>query len=665
MRPLLRTGKNIRATQVDALTISIIRGLITLSLFFSTLGCSFSGSVSDMLGQSLGDGKGSLSPSLVQISSSEVLVASSLLSSVGQSPAIPSQSAGLPALTATTNASNIVWGNTSSGSGVSSSGSGSSAAGGGILAVDAMASTSYTINVSITWPLGADPRCNILTPLSFLTCDLTSFILRTSDITSMTAAGGKLQLYAYDAKYPSAGLSSNQLNVVDFALRQVSDTSAGANDSFNALSTINNRLFALGTSIYRYDGDSKSFAAMTNINGTSDSARLPVAYNNKLMFFANSTAGGNMKLFSWNDSTEVLSQISNVHTGDNDFFTTDVFKNYVQANNKLYVFLNNPSYQYKLFEYSSPAETLIQVSNSNPTGGDIFGFLPDTMSVFEGKPVYRGLTSLGHCKVHWYDGTQTVQVSDINSGTCDDPSSFVDGGAGILYFYAGNSFLRWSPSAPGTITKVSTASVYSGASTVGVEPPILYNGKIFFVGMKAGYAKLMRYDPSLNTTTVITNIAGSSAPDDPSYFKIYNNKLFFVALNSSGKAKLFSYDDIGSGGLSQITDLSGGVANTDFALKGTTNPITIYTPYMTTYNNRLYFRANVDGSGSAKLFSYDDYSGKLYKVIDIRSSGNSDFDWTNTVEPVVYGKRLGLVMYNAAGYSKLYSLCETSAGCAP
>jgi hypothetical protein len=168
----------------------------------------------------------------------------------------------------------------------------------------------------------------------------------------------------------------------------------------------------------------------------------------------------------------------------------------------------------------------------------------------------------------------------------------------------------------------------------------------------------------------IANTAGVAASDDPDWLTVYHGKLFFVALNASGAAKLYVYDEVGGTGVRQVADLAGS-ANTDFAFTGATAPKRTYDPFFTEYNGRLYFRANTAATGgpvntgAPKLFAFDDATGSLYQVANILGNGSADLDWTLAAAPVVYGTRMGIMMNDSAGHAKVYSLCDATAGCVP
>jgi hypothetical protein len=624
----------------------------------------------------------SLAPTRLTISASQPLVAATWITTVGQNPGPPAMSGGLGPMALSSSTAFTAWADVPFGAGVGNTGAAAAPVVSGLAPIDATGAAAYPITVTGAWPFGATPACSVVAPLSSVTCAPSGFSLSTGAIGGITQSGGSLQITGYDANgSPSNHLNSNALPIIDFALRQVSDVNAGANDAVNSLAALGNQLFVLGAGLYRYDPSSQAYTRLTNINtGGNDNASLPQIYNNKLFFMASSTNTGLTKLYSWNDTgAGTLQQISNTHPGGKDYVSTDYFKGYVVVNNKLHVFLKNAANQYKLYQYDDTVgTTLLQVSDTTAgASDDVFANEPEKMQVFGTNVVFRGRIPAGHCKVMWYDGAQVVQVSNKNAGTCDDPGNLVAGPDSNLYFTldaggnAPGTFFKWSGAAPGTITQVlSGGTLYSDAWIANVHPPLVFNGKIFFGLLSGGYDKLSSYVPGAGSAISVASTAGASATDDPDWLTVYNGKIFFVALNASGAAKLYSYDDVGGAGLAQIADISGS-ANTDFGFTGSASPKQTYDPFFTVYNGRLYFRANTVATGGGvntgnpKLFAYDDTTQKLFKVADNSGAAAADFDWTNTAGPAVYGNRLGLVMGNSASHLKVFTLCDPGAGCAP
>ncbi|MGZ3687837.1 MAG: hypothetical protein ACXVBW_06035, partial [Bdellovibrionota bacterium] len=632
----------------------------------------------------------SLAPTTLTISTSAPIVAATLLTAGGQTPSIPAQYAGAgPYASSNPSAAYGGAGDAVPAGGTAAGGAGNNSPSAAPSITDATALTTYTISVSATWPSGANPTCSI-PGLSSITCSLSGFNLKSSDLSSLTQGGGSLSVSGCGSSSSKDCSSSNGLSMIDFALRQVSDINVGGADSINDLAAYNNKLFALGFALYAYDPSTNVFVRDTSVlNGVTDEKGFyPAVYNNKL-FYISQSAAGNWKLYSWNDATAALQQVSNVKGASTDFSdptatgagtgivdnTTkySYFKGHIQLNNKLYTIMIGSSGFTHLFEIDDIGATVKQVTKSaNNTTNDFSNdnMDADKLYLYNSKIVMRGNDTAGHCKLMWFDGASQTMVTNFG-GSCDNVANFTKGFDGNLYFFSNanggggtNPGELYSLDPTGTVptlitnTNAVNNNLYDWSGTVPQTGLINYNNKLFFSakvgGALGGKTKLVAFNGA--TITVISNIAGNGVADDPDYFTVYNNKLFFVAFNSSGKSKLYAYDDI-AGTLKQVTDTSSGSGNSDFTIAWTPSAPQwgnkAYDPLLTIYNNRLFFRANSTAAGAPKLYAYDDVSGKLYLVANLAGTAAADFNWKTWTKPVLYGpssaQRLGLVMFNSAG----------------
>ncbi|HNR88083.1 MAG TPA: hypothetical protein PKM65_07070 [Spirochaetota bacterium] len=199
---------------------------------------------------------------------------------------------------------------------------------------------------------------------------------------------------------------------------------------------------------------------------------------------------------------------------------------------------------------------------------------------------------------------------------------------------------------PAAYYRVRQVSNLSG--TADINKTVDYvecNGKLYFSGYLSGNTKLCCYDPAANTITQISNIR-AGAHDDPMGFgtdnrlMAVNNRVVFVANNTNGVAKLFSYNTL-TDTVTQVSDTRNSSTISDSIAAGLV------------HGTRVYFRAN-NASGRTKLYCYDTANDTLVQVSNTRNN-NAEHD--GPVPQAMYNGKLMFTAANSSGtgYTKLYA----------
>lgn len=235
-----------------------------------------------------------------------------------------------------------------------------------------------------------------------------------------------------------------------------------------------------------------------------------------------------------------ISQVLNIRSGASDSIISG--NALVSFNNRLYMAANNASNQLKIFRLGNSGEA-IQISNLNSSGPDVASF--SSFAVMNGELYFAGQDSSGTRLFKMNTNEEFVKVSNFNGSFGDGPSSI--------------------------------------AAT---------NNEVYFSGSVTFDKELMKAD-SAGVITRLSNI--NSASDAVNYITPWNNAVYFVALNSSGMAKLFK---LSSGVITQISNTRPGLSDS------------IYPPIV--FNGHLYFPA-VDAGGHRNLYRLDS-SDQIVKV---------------------------------------------------
>jgi ELWxxDGT repeat protein len=207
---------------------------------------------------------------------------------------------------------------------------------------------------------------------------------------------------------------------------------------------------------------------------------------------------------------------------------------------------------------------------------------------------------------------QTLE-SFPNNQTLQVPSNFINFNNMMYYFARDSSFQYALYATDGTSANNQLIKNLGFASTVNLTDEntfndfkIIFNNKMYFNFSNTLYQS--------DGTTAGTTVFNSSI-QRARYFKIYNNRLYFVAYNNASGVELWSTDGTVAG-TSLLKDINPGTAN---AFNDQ-----LYDPHLTLFNNKLFFVAN-DGVHGYELWSTDgnEVGTTLFKDIRTNEGDNT------------------------------------------
>ncbi len=174
---------------------------------------------------------------------------------------------------------------------------------------------------------------------------------------------------------------------------------------------------------------------------------------------------------------------------------------------------------------------------------------------------------------------------------------------------------------------------------------ISMSDKLFFSALNRSsesgvgeYTKIFSFDFDSNQLLQRVNTSGSQTISDaPVLCASYNNKLFFIARNSSGGRKLYSFAD-STDTLTQVSNTRSNNSENDLVEQ------------CQVLGDQLYFRAT-NSSGAVKLYAYNDTTLEL-KEISNTSEDSSLSD--NPDHLMLYENQLYFSAQNSGGITKLY-----------
>lgn len=328
-----------------------------------------------------------------------------------------------------------------------------------------------------------------------------------------------------------------------------------------------------------------------------------------------------------------VSQVSNISATTSDvmdyFFTT--------FNNEIYFFGYNSAGKAKLMKMNS-AETFTQVSNLN--GSSSIDHPMVNPIIFNGDLYFSRASGLIR-KLAKINPTGTISiVSNINNGATD-LSARLNSAIfnGELYFTGiapGNLTKLFKLTSAGNIVLVSNINPSANDTPWNLT---VFNSALYF-NTEGG--KLHKLSSSgvitLVTDKAVDNAANAKQWESTSSFHVFNNELYFRAYNAAGFAKFHKLNK--SGVITQVSDINSGGHDSDF---------TESFPSFTTFNNKLYFRAN-NADGFSKLFGLD-RNGVINQVSNTLN-GNSD----KPIHLAVYKNELYFSALSSDGYTKLHKI---------
>jgi len=560
-----------------------------------------------------------------------------------------------------------------------------------------------TITVNATWPTGANPGCIVQGVFSAVSCLMPTFTITSTQIS--TAGTGNLVVKGYATNGgPNDFTLSNSIRSTVFGYRMIASINALSNsDNINSLVPYNGKLYVLtdtngGLFSYQDTGAFTKLAPnnvgyLSSLSGVGLVCGTAPSASSGRIYFPGQSVGGGYKLMYWEDSTATGGILSNT---SGSAAVSDSITNLTCYNGNIFFAAKNAGGLIKLYKFDTNSMVLSQLGSTNALAASdalrwAAGNPQPPFTIYNhpvlGHPVlvYASANPSGQEKLWYYDDftANYFQISNTAGNLVSDQvSDYVPMQySGSLYFFANylsstqtQKMMKYDPTQAvvNQLTQVSNVCPGCGNEDAPFNafPFVSLNGSLFSylqsdLGPSNGF-KIYKYFPASSPNwKMITSTTANGNNDIPYYGPVsypkttivYNNKLFFTAVDPSGNFKFYVYDDV-LGSVQQLTNLYSGGNEVD--ISGANQ----FDPLFTIYNNRLYFRAYI-ASGIAKWLVYDDNTKVLAIAANIGGNACNNINWTRTVQPVVYAGKLFITALSCGQGDKLYGLCDTATGCVP
>ncbi|MGZ6309885.1 MAG: hypothetical protein ACXWOH_04600 [Bdellovibrionota bacterium] len=623
-------------------------------------------------------GGGLLAPTVLTISASLPLAVTSTLAKTSSFPGAPGPDPGVDAAAPGGAGSSASAAPGLTTSFLAVSGSPKTVTGSTVAANDATSVFTSTITVTATWPSGATPACSIQSPFASAaapgSCAIPTFNVASGNLTST----GNFTVKAYASNGGATDfLLSNSLPVTGYGIRQISDASPGAADQLQSDSIVykGKLYFSTLLDLFSYNSVTDTVTQIENMNGgNTEASTLSVDTVGNLLNYYSENTHAAFKFYTWDDIGPTVTNVINTSgIGNSDGPGGVHFP--VYCGGRSYYWLQKSAAVFKVYELNPP-NTVTQISNTK--GGLTDGNAIETMFCLNSKvyfTIYQPATTAEALYV--YDpavGAASFNQVSLLDATGDQiwaPLGVIGGTKALLYAAnagGNNTLFTFDGTTWTNIANITGGGDIDNGFPMNNISATLSSGKIFFPMMNASSKyKLYSYQDSPQTLVQLTNINAAGVDDVDAnanhafYIIAYNGKIFFTGKNA-GKLKLYRWDDSAQT-LTQITNTAG-TGNNDFSTAAPPNS----DPLFTIYNNKLFFRANINAAGVVnKYFMYDDVAGTLVQLTNIGGATHADSPWTVNLPlvPSVYNNRLYFAGFDASAFDKLYSLCDPATGCTP
>lgn len=262
-----------------------------------------------------------------------------------------------------------------------------------------------------------------------------------------------------------------------------------------------------------------------------------------------------------------------------------------QIGSKLYFTADNGASGYELFVYNGSGSPLI--TSEIEIGTD--GSSPDDFAVLNGILYFRARTSTEGYELWQYTPSlnQATRLTDIMPGTDSSVTGNITVYNNNIYFTAdsnnNNELWVYNPLA-------STVAMVADINPGGSSSPhnlVVLNGKLYFTADDGTNGReLFAYD-GISTPQRLTDVAPGSfdgiQDTKASLITWYNNKVYFVGMNTSAEKQIYVYDP----------------ATSNTVVAASTNGTNTSEPlWLTNYAGKIYFSSYNDTSGF-ELWAYD------------------------------------------------------------
>lgn len=365
-----------------------------------------------------------------------------------------------------------------------------------------------------------------------------------------------------------------------------------------------------GWELFTTDGVSLPVMA-TDLNPLAGSAigqffHKPIAVIGSKLYFTGDNGASGYEIFTYNGSGSPLIT-SEIEIGTDGSSPDD----FAVLNNTIYFRARTSTEGYELWQYTPSTNQNTRLTDIMP---GVDSSVTGNTTVYNNK-IYFTADSNNNEELWVYDplATTVAMVADINPAGSSTPHNLVvlnnklyftadDGTSGReLYVYDGIS-------APQRLTDAAPGN-FDGIQDTRSSLITWYNNKVYFVGMNTSADKqIYVYDPATGNTVVATGTNGANT-SEPLWLTNYAGKIFFSSYNDTSGFELWSYD--GTTAPAIVVNFCPGTASSS-------------PQQLTAVGDNLYFRAVDCGGIGEELFRYS------YKEVSVT---NIKFDGKATVYP--------------------------------
>lgn len=389
----------------------------------------------------------------------------------------------------------------------------------------------------------------------------------------------------------------------------------------------------IGYELWESDGTDIGTKSVSDIytETISSSPQNFTVFNNKLYFTADDGING-IELWESDDTEAGTKLVKDINVnGDSTPSNLTVY------NGKLYFSADDGTNGVELWESDGTVIGTKLFKDINLAGNSS----PSTLTAYNGKLYFSADDGANGVELWKSDGTEvgTKLFKDINLAGNSSPSNLIVHN-GKLYFAATegtNGIELWE--SDGTIDGTKLVKDINVGGDSSPNNLTVYNGKIYFAADNGTNGiELWESDGSEVGTKLLKDIRTSgrrNTNSSPQYFKVYNNKLYFAALEGANGRELWETDG-SEAGTKIVKDIVPGSSSSKPS-------------YLTVYNNKLYFSAD-DGTNGVELWESDGTISGTKLVQDI----NSGVDDSSPSYLTVYNNKLFLTANKGDDDIELY-----------
>lgn len=307
-----------------------------------------------------------------------------------------------------------------------------------------------------------------------------------------------------------------------------------------------------GVELFKYTGTGAPSLVADIEPGSAGSFPASFVTVNGKSYFSALKTGFGRELWSYDPATGNAQRLSDINTSANsNVFHLAVF------NNKIYFTADDATAGTELFSYDPASGNIALIDiNTGASSGT-----PQSLTVIGNKLYFSAVTDANGRELYAYDGTNApVRLTDIMSGPAhsvaynDDFRAIVEMNGNIIF-----SANTTAPTRDLYMYNPGTSAVTMIANPNGVTEQTnfcLYGGKLYFYGQTtASGTELWMYD-GVNAPSMVADINPGAGNSHLYELTVFNNKMYFRAVDATAGPELFVLNDPALG-ISSVNRIAG------------------------------------------------------------------------------------------------------------